>query len=174
MSQLFSKLARRDSHYKNLKKMCEDGRFVIDTDKAIDEIKTLHTTKIMRRMKTASLLSNSQHNIIDMGLQNSSFRSRLVEIMMLHLEKHGRLAAHIAKLHDFLSVEYAKQLRLEFSTADWRKKALDNVLSRFKSKLDDMKLVIDLSKYAIEDIDKAGYTVSNMVETLKLTVKGPK
>jgi len=170
-NSFFFKSVKNNKRYKRLIEMREKGMFAVDHERAIKEIESLHLTRNMRTLTVKTLLSSFQHSAIDITLQNSAFRSRVVEIKMKFFKLNRALERHLAKMRNYLASRYASQLKTEFSTMESRKKALDYLLEDFNSISNNFTVVVELADFVIDDIDKAGWSVKAIIEAMAIAAK---
>lgn len=158
----------KNKKFKRLVEMRENGLFAEDTAKYIKELETLHATRKMRHLKTRELLQSFSHEATDISLQNSSFRSRAVEIKKKFYKLSSLLEEHLTNMKNYLATYYAETLSSCYRTQEMKKKALDYVLSDFERLSARYKLVSELSDLVIDDIDQAGWTIKNIIEVQKM------
>lgn len=103
----------------------------------------------------------------DALLRDLSFRSRLVEIRVKVSVELSNLIEATKSIRRYLMTEFAEDLR-EFSTADQRKSFVDRIIKPGLDYEAEAQSIVDLVDLIIRDIDQAGFSFRNIVETLKL------
>lgn len=170
-SSLFIRRVQRNKKFKRLIEMRKKGLFAVDHEKAIKEIRQLHTTRIMRTLTPKTVMQNFQHKATEISLQNSAFRSRIAELKMDFFKLRAQLVKHIKAMRNYLSSRYSSELRREFTTLDARKKVLDYMMKDFDDIADDFQLVVDIADIVIEDIDKAYWSIRAVIDVMEIASK---
>lgn len=158
------KAIRKDEVYVRFKRILANAS-QLDLDKLYEEIKTLHSGRTMRGLKS----SVSPKKIIGATLQDQSYRSRLVEINLLMTREYAALKAAYDATKDHLNSKFGKDIGVR-SIADrdayWRSK-----LSKAVMRIDKLANMIELAEMVIEDIDKAGYAAKNIIAAFEIATR---
>lgn len=138
----------------------------IDTSQMLDELLNMHGASALRSMKASDLLQSSQHKIVEAALHNSAARSRAVEIKMQAMRASMTCVNYLDTARNHIRESYADAVRESGSTVGDRKAFLD---SGFIGELDSLamlKQVIEIADTSIDDLDKAGWSLKAIIETL--------
>ena len=104
-------------------------------------------------------------------LQDQAYRSRCTEILASCISIDGGFQETLVNLRDYLLLEYGARISRGRTTKDERRQFMENVLRPFFRYLHRVDQLKSHAKYLIDDIDKAGYTYRNLVESIKLLGK---
>jgi len=171
MKNAFKTAVLKDKRYKRFKEMIEQGSFALDTQKLVEELETLHSTRKMRRVKAPAFLKNAQQHIIELTLENTAYRSRSVEIMMQVFRLMQNINEHIKNMSIYLQSQYNAELK-EFGTVEARRNAVSNMMFTFTKVEGQFRLVFELAQFVVKDIDQAGYGIKAINDAMMLGVKG--
>jgi len=161
------RIVKKDEKYKRFK-AAVDGNANMQLPFA-----DLHE-ELSRMQKTRQVRSLSRRNkrftqdVIDAMLQDQAYRSRCTEILTQTLEITGVYQDTLTNLRDYLLFEYGKRLG---GTKGERQQFMENVLRPFFRYIHKVEQLIDHAKLIVGDIDQAGYTYRNLVESIKLLGK---
>jgi hypothetical protein len=136
-------------------------QYRIDFEDLHSEMKNLH------RMRKLQLLRSDDPNFIKnlsgAAIHDHSFRSRLTEILVIGYEASANLNKTLNSLTDYLLSEYANDLS-KLRTKEERKQFIGSILDNFYDYLRDAELLITIAKAYIDNIDKGGYTIKELVQ----------
>lgn len=157
--------ARESTPYKKYAKILATAQGRLDLGAFRSEALSLHSSRTSR-----TLYGKKQYSaqaVYDALLRDLSFRSRLVEIRVKVSVELSNLIEATKSIRRYLMTEFAEDLR-EFSTADQRKSFVDRIIKPGLDYEAEAQSIVDLVDLIIRDIDQAGFSFRNIVETLKL------
>jgi hypothetical protein len=128
----------------------------------------------MQRSRGVRSLNRKDKNftgsVVDAMLQDQAYRSRCTEILASCLSISGTFQDTLTNLRDYLILEYASRIPGR-STKEEKRQFMENVLRPFFLYLHNVDQLREHAKYIVTDIDQAGYTYRNLVESIKLLGK---
>lgn len=136
-------------------------QYRIDFEELQGEMKNLHRMRKLHSLKSDD--PNFVRKISDAAITDHSFRSRLTEILVVGYEASANLNKTLNSLTDYLLSEYANDLA-KLRTKEERKQFIGSILDNFYDYLRDAELLITIVKAYIDNIDKGGYTVKELVQ----------
>lgn len=161
------RMVKRDEKYKRFKRAVETNpNLKLPFDELHDELHRLQRTRPVR-----SLNRKDKHftkAVIDAMLLDQAHRSRCTEILAATISISGTFQETLTNLRDYLLLEYAKQIG---GTKNERQQFMENVLRPFFRYIHKVEQLKAHAHLVIDDIDKAGYTYRNLVESIKLLGK---
>ena len=101
-------------------------------------------------------------------LQDQAYRSRCAEILASCIMIDGTFNETLCNLRDYLLLEYGGRMGRGRTTKEERRQFMENVLRPFFRYLYKVDQIKQHAKYIVDDIDKAGFTYRNLVESIKL------
>lgn len=110
-------------------------------------------------------------SVVDAMLQDQAYRSRCTEILASCISIDGTYSVTLLNLRDYLLLEYGGRMGKGRTTKEDRKQFMENVLRPFFKYLHSVEQLKTHARYIIDDIDKAGFTFRNLVESIKLLGK---
>ena len=159
-----------DEEVLKLNKAISNGEYSIDVAGLVNEIKILHSSRQMRNIKPKEVLRSAQKALITGVMEDSAFRSRLIEIQVLCLEKQMGLEYHIENLKEYVTVKYQKKLKSNYSTVGDRNAVLSNITEKAEKLAAEISKVTELANLVIGDIDQSGWSVQRTTNVLQLSV----
>lgn len=169
MSQKVKMIRRRirdDEKYKRFKVAQKNNpNNVIDFENLHKEMARLHKTRSVRSLKRKS--KGFVNDVVDALLQDQQARSRCAEIVSICIEISGSMTQTLDNLRDYLVTEYAELLKA-VGTVGERKMVVESVLRPFYEYLSNIEQLRQHAKVIMEDVDKAGYGFTNLVNTLQM------
>lgn len=166
MSNIVS-IIRRDDRVKRLSRSFDSlPYYQLPFNDLTDEVRTMHETRRVRNLKTKT--SNFVDDIIKANLQDVSFRSRLVEIMMTARSSQRKLEQALDPMVEYVMVEYAPQLKT-VRTKDERKQYIRTALAKFYKHIAKAEALYEIAEMVVFDIDKAAYGLKLTVDALKIS-----
>lgn len=161
---------RRDKRVIRLKASIEKGIFFVDVKKYREEIRTLHAGRKVRTLKAKIVVRNFSNKFMDAALQNSAYRSRIVEIKMIMLDRKHELEEYLEALKKDLKVRYSEDLAETYRTINERDNAVAVVLSDAMSIIRNVDNACKYADLVIEDIDQSGWTMKHLMSAVELQV----
>jgi hypothetical protein len=162
---------RKDKKVKKFNKMIEEGIYCLDTTSMLEDLDRMHTTKKIRLLKKGDVIHHAQDNIVEAIVQNSAYRSSVMEIKMKCYRVHEELQNHYDVLADYLKTEYRSILASHFRTNDERNSAIAVVLKKANYYLQQLEITQEVADMTINDIDQGNWSIKNLIEVLTLATK---
>lgn len=162
------KKIKRDKHYQSMDTVLTLNRDKIKTDAWRKEMKVNHQNRKIGKLKV-----NHPQFFKRMAVACAfevACRSRLAEMAVTCSDIERTLKSHLDYFSDYVLINYSADLKI-FSTVKERTKFIDSILRRFYEYLDDIASLKTQIYIYIEDIDKAGYAVKNMVSVFEVVVR---
>jgi hypothetical protein len=160
----------KDKRYKRLADTFESRRmFSLPFDEYRDEIQTLHKSRKLHKLKGVGDPNFGKH-LIEAAIGDQSKRHRYVEILTIVKDANSSLYKMLDSFESYYLIKHADRLRA-IRTKDERKQFIRSVLNKFHKYLTETEQLIDILNIYIEDIDKAGYLVTNLVRAYETISK---
>ncbi len=157
---------RRDERYQKFKRNVEKNPNLQIPFQALHE--EIDRLQRMRTIRTLSRSSTSfTADVVDAMLQDQAYRSRCTEILSSCISITGTFAETLNNLRDYLQLEYGHRIPGR-PTKSERQQFMESVLRPFYKHLHSVSQLQEHARYLVEDIDKAGFTFRNLVESIKL------
>jgi hypothetical protein len=135
-----------------------------------DELGRMQRTRQVRSLSRSD--KNFTQTVIDAMLQDQAYRSRCTEILASCISITGAFQETLVNLRDYLILEYGTRMGSKGRvTKEERRNFMENVLRPFFRYIHKVEQLKEHARLIIEDIDKAGYTYRNLVESIKLLGK---
>lgn len=152
--------------YQKLRRIVEYSN-AFDTEAAAKEIEALHLGRKSRNLVVKRLTG---HKIAEVSLQDQSYRSRLVEIMMVATKQYQMLSAAYDAAVDRIGMDMNSSLldRGLRSIGD-RTTFVKSRLQFASQRLCEINLVIELAQMVIADIDAGGWSLKRTFESLQIS-----
>jgi hypothetical protein len=165
MMKTFRELVATDERMKKFKNMLKKGAYSIDVDALKEEVKTIHATRDVRRLKTKEVIEQFQSKVISARLQNQTYRSRLTEITVTCFEATNTLKDHMDALRKHMRYEYRQQLS-QYRTKDERKEVIDNELEKGIRLLSRINNLVKIVEIILKDVDEASWMVKDITAVM--------
>lgn len=160
----------KDKRYKRLLDTFESRRmFSLPFDDYRDECQTLHKSRKLHKLKGVGD-PNFGKNLIEAAITDQAKRHRYAEILTIVKDANSSLFRLLESFESYYLIKHGDKLRA-IRTKDERKQFIRAVLSKFHKYLAETEQLIDILNIYIEDIDKAGYLVSNLVRAYETISK---
>lgn len=140
--------------------------FSLNFDKLHEELERLHATRSVRTLRRKN--HDFAEEVLDSMLQDQATRSRCTEILGACIKIRGALSDTLDNIRDYLIMTYSSKLKLVGGTQSERKAYVETVLRPFYKYLTEVSMLEEHCKVIIQDIDKAGFAYTNLVETIKI------
>lgn len=169
---VFFSRVKQDPQMNRMFAMVKTGKYTIDLAGLTRELYHLQLNRDLRRPNIArDMLQESQHTIISADMQHAAYRSRATEIRMQCYEVSDLLDQIIRDSRDYLFSQYPNELKNSgYTTRDARLNAVDHVLTVFRRRKRELDRVVELARFVVEDIDKASFTMTHVIDVLELSV----
>ncbi len=152
-----------DSVWIKFQNILEHVNNLAQFDNYVSEMESLHAGRASRNLH---LKSPSPKRLIDAAAQDSSYRSRCVEIMLTVLRAQRMLNASIEATTNHLVAKYSSEI--PGSTKGEREQYIKAILSSAYEKLSDLERITEAAEYLIEDIDKASFALKHQIDAVSL------
>ena len=131
-----------------------------------EEVNKIHSSRVARfLLPNCSLLDLQKAAISD-----SSYRSRLVELLITSRSFSAILSSYLDKMDSYLLFKYPTLFEgLRFKND--REMVVSKLLAKYRLVLDKANLLEENIEWVVEDIDKKGYTLKLMLESIELATK---
>ena len=157
---------RKNPRYRQLRKALKEGVYdypFADTEK---ELKDLHRSLDTRKWTDKSLRRNGVKLLIGASIQNQSYRSRLVEILIQVRRYHNNLDREYQLVRDHLMQEHPD--RFEGRTKEDRMRSVNALFETVISRLAQYVSLMDDIKIVIDDLDKSAWQLKTILEVSKI------
>jgi len=169
-SQRFNEAVKKNKKLRKMRGMLERGAYAIDITQVIRELESLHSTRKFRSYEVKEVVSSMQKKLMEATVENSSFRSRCVELKMRCFKVSRLLEEHLGIMRDYLATKYADVLRNEFNTIKDRNAAVNTVLTDFTRLQHKLETAIKLADMVINDMDQAYWSIQLVERTMELNL----
>lgn len=147
--------------YRNILKMAvSNGNFADITS----EIESLHKGRLSRRLH---LNKPNINTVVDSALQDASYRSRCIEIIIVVSKTQRMLQASVDAIHNHIIAKYSEHL-IDIRTKSDREAIVEHLLQPAYNKLTEIERIVEIAQYVVDDIDKAAWSLSNTIKALEL------
>ena len=164
------KLIRADKKYIRLRQAFETlPQFQLPIEDMHKDILTTHKTRTIRRLNTRA--NDFIDKVVEAAAGDINSRGRLTEIMVVSLKASRQLKLAIETLSDYLVSQYGDRLRRIASTKGERDKFIETLLRDFINYVAKADTLREAAAMVIADIDKDGYGLRVIVDTLRITNK---
>lgn len=162
-------LIRRDKRVKRVKSAFDNERiYSIPFDEYKDEIKMLHRR---RKIHTLSIGSPTfGRELSGAAIEETAIRHRYTEIMGMCVEGNETLKSVLESLERYIMSSFSENLKF-LKTKEERRGMIQSILAPFYKYLNQTDTIIKILRLHIEDIDKTGYTVTNLVKAYEIIAK---
>jgi len=169
------KRARSIDEDKRVKRLLSDvcsGNMSIDVNASLDEMETIHRSRMVRSLKTKSLFGvGGAQKIAEVIQQNQANRSRVVEIKLGALRRRMLLEERLELTATYLRVKYSNNLS-EYRTVGERSSVIDSLLEPVNKLVSELSRVEEYADIVLEDMDKAGWSLKNLEDAMSIEMRG--
>lgn len=163
---------KKDEKLKEFAKHLRNGSYAIDIQSIIDEVKTMQSGRLLRNYKYKLILEDQQKTLVEAALQNQRYRSRCVELRIKTTDIQCLLKAHLSALRKHLKSTYASVIKSRgYTTISARDEYIDSLLVDGIRQLQALESLEKILILVIDDIDKAAFTIKEIVEVFKINAK---
>lgn len=166
--QRVRKTIRKDPRFKKMKQVLELNRDRIKTDAWRKEMKLNHQQRSVGNLSVKD--PRFHKKMASACMFEVAARSRLAEMAVVCSEIEQVLKNHLKHFADYVLLSYSAELKV-FSTIKERTKLIDTILRPFEEYLDDISSLKTQIYIYIEDIDKTGYAVKNIVSVFEVVIR---
>lgn len=155
-----------DKRYKRLRDIYKTSTlFQLTVPEYTKEVRQLFQIRGFRTFNVNG--TNSLSKLASLIVEDQSYRSRMIEIYATVCSAIKSLDDMLSRFQDYATVTYARDLKA-VGAAKERERMVRNVMSEYYKYKDDLELLRDEIDLYVKDIDKAGFALKNLVETLAL------
>lgn len=160
---------KSDKKFKRFKAAVEKNpNLTLPFDDLHEELERMQRTRGVRSLNRKD--KSFTGNVVDAMLQDQSYRSRCTEILASTISISGTFQETLTNLRDYLIIEYGSRMPVR-TNKDEKRQFMENILRPFFRYLYKVEQLKEHARYIITDIDQAGYTYRNLVESIKLLGK---
>jgi len=158
------RLLRADNRFVKYKNILSHAESMAEFENYLTELENMHKA---RKARTLVHKSISTQRLMKAILQDASYRSRCVEIMVQVSKAQRLLNAATDEIYNHIFVKYKAYLS-QYRTKAEKDSFVQAILSDSYSKQADFERIADVAKSIIEDIDKFSWSTKNIIEAMKL------
>lgn len=160
---------RKDKRYKRLKNSFDTSDlYQIPFDEYKQEIRNLHKMRLIHKLSISSPVFAK--SLGEAAIKDTTLRHRYTEILSIASEAHHTLSNVLESFEAYFLIKYSHEL-VSLRTKEERKNFIKAVMNTMNTYLEDTANLIKFTKIHIEDIDKAGYVIKNLVDAYALIAK---
>jgi hypothetical protein len=163
-ADLFKSLLRADNTFTQFRNIVKGIKEKIDIEEIYEEAVRLHSG---RRSRNLYGTTPGPEKIIESTLQDSSYRSRMVEIRVKLVRHRDRLDVAIDATRQYLALNYPDMVKGLRTKAE-RGSVFDTYLKSGVRLHEELKSLITQLDDFVKDIDQTAYTYKTSVECLEL------
>ncbi len=164
------KKIKRTERYKKLRNVLNDPdieQYNIPFDSYMEEVKLTYRNRRFRKLDPNELATVLE-DITSCSIEDTQLRSRYSEMLIVCTQAVKSITTLLEKFETWVVIEFNQDLRATFTNQVDRKKFIDAVLQEYRDYLREAESMKEQISILLSDIDKAGYSVKNIVEAQKL------
>lgn len=161
----FADCVREDENYQKYRSILKTVKTGANLIQIKQEAKTLHSTRGSRELFK---LRMGADRLIAAEMQDSSNRSRMIELKALLMNEQELLESAISLCKKHLKATYSEELSKVATTVGGRAGAVDTIFAKGSEYLSQINVVLAVLDMYVKDIDAAGYKHTNVRELLKI------
>lgn len=169
MHALLNEIAE-DPAFKKYQSVVKLVKGSVDPEKVKAEVLFLHKTRPSRELFREKM---SPTKTSDAVLRDLSNRARMAELRGGLSGQIDVLDTTLNALKDHLLTKYAADIKEVASTADARGAFIRRVMNRGRTLKAEFESVVSLIDKLIEDIDKAGFSLTNQTKLITVVIERP-
>lgn len=169
-AKLLRKKIKRHSRYRKLKELLEDPdveQYNIPFSEYLNEIKLTYRSRRFRNLDPNELATILE-DVTSCSIEDTQLRSRYTEMLIVSTQAIKSIAGLLDRFESWVFIEFSGDLRDCFTNQADRKKLIDDILKDFRDYLKDAEAFKEQVSLILSDLDKAGYSVKNIVDAQKL------
>jgi len=152
-----------DPRVNKLLRDVKEGTLGLDVETLLDEIDTIHGTRIVRRLQVDSNLGKNDRNEVNKALlQNQSSRSRIVEIQSQAVRRRLLVNRRYTRTLDYVRSSYQDVLKTCGSTVNDREAMIRRIFDPVVAVLLDFESIEEYASLIITDIDQARWVLQGL------------
>lgn len=137
----------------------------INVRNLLQEAEYLHASRKSRKLSSAKLSPNTVHEAV---INDSSNRSRLVELRSMIMKAQELLVTAMSAARRYVRVKYSEEFKDAAKTQAERNALLDKLFTKAITFKDELEYALDVLDLYIKDIDQTAHALHKVVELLKL------
>lgn len=161
---LFKKILRSDDAFLQFRALIKSIEVKLDTEEIMAEAGRLHSGRLSRTLHGTT---PGPEKLLTATLQDSSYRSRMVEVRVKLVRHRDRLDIALQATRQYLAMQYREQVS-DLKTKGERESYFDAYLKRGLNLKEELKSTIAQLDDLVKDIDQTAYTYKNAIECLEL------
>ena len=163
------RLLKKDERYLRIKQSFRKlPQYSLPVEDYISEMKLLHKQRTLHKLDVAS--PNFARNLSSAATTDHSFRSRITEILVTCSSVRTNLAKTLESFEKYVLNQYNADLK-SLRTKEERKAFVHTLMYKFHQYLIDVEALVEICKYYIDNIDKGGYMVRELVQAYSIVRK---
>ena len=162
-----TKKLTKNRRYRRLLQAVEEGLYAFPFEDTLAEIQDLHKQLEIRRLTAKSLRRGQQKKLLEANLQNQSYRSRIIELLVQSRQFHANLEREYKLTRDYLLQRYPDQFA-EYRTKEERMRSLDTLFEPVVDLLGQYTNLHATAELIIDDLDKASWSIKSTLDILNL------
>jgi hypothetical protein len=166
----FKRLLNEDEVINTLFGVVESIQSTINFKRMGQEAAALHAGRPSRNLYRIALQPTP---LYEATMKDLSARARLTELRVGAMREHLPLLQSIKETKSYLSVKYAEDLNDLAGTQRDRDRLIDAILAKPSRTASELQQFLEILDVYIEDIDKAGYGLTNSVHILQKLLERP-
>lgn len=156
---------REDGQYKKFREIVRNTREKLKVDQDRNEALALHAARLSRQMYGKK--QYSPQALLESSLQDSSYRSRMVEIRVQANLHTSLLDDAIDVIKRYITTEFYDELS-GYKTVDQRKSMIDRIVASALELKSEGEALVELLDTLVRDIDQTSFQLERMIKALEL------
>lgn len=166
----FKRLLSQDERIQDMLNIADAIKASVNFARVLNEAASLHAARPSRTLYRVALQPTK---LYEANAHDLRARSRIVELRVSLMVQVLPFKRALDRLSKYLKVTYADDLNELSSTERGRKVILDAVLGQFTELMDEINDTISVLDVYIEDIQSAGYGLTNSTHILQKLLDRP-
>ncbi len=164
MSSILSKLLAKDANWKRFLNILEASERLSDFDNYANEVLNIHKGRKSRQLVYKA---SSAKRLIEANMQDISFRSRCVEIMIEVRRARRLLNISLDSIKNHILATYQTYLSAYRTKAE-RDIYVSSLVSDAEAKLAEFESIIEVCELVVSDIDKTSWSMKSILDAMEL------
>lgn len=168
-SERVERLLKKDERYKRIRESFRKlPQYSLPFDDYQAELKLLHSQRTLQKLDVNS--PNFVKNLGTAATTDHAFRSRITEILVMCSSVRSNLSKTLDSFEKYVLHTYASDLKT-LRTKEERKSFVQSFMHKFHQYLVDVESMVEICKYYVDNIDKGGYMVRELVQAYSVVRK---
>lgn len=156
------RILKKDERYKRIRDSFRKlPQYSLPFEDYVAEMKLLHSERTLHKLDISS--PNFAKQLGKAATTDHSFRSRITEILVTCSSVRTNLSKTLDSFEKYVMNQYNADLK-PLRTKDERKAFVHSLMYTFHQYLNDVESLVEICKYYIDNIDKGGYMVRELVQ----------